>query len=184
MTIKEELAEEPEPPRSSSRPGGVDMFIEIEDAGWAEAVRSPERLIERAVFAALQGQLEGEAELSVILTNDARIRELNAHYRDKDKATNVLSFPVDQQMPEGPEVLGDVVIALETVLAEAEEQGKLVPDHLSHLVVHGVLHLLGFDHIDAAEAEEMEALERQILQTLSIADPYADTVLDAGGQAA
>jgi probable rRNA maturation factor len=120
----------------------------------------------------------------VILTNDAKIRELNANYRDKDKATNVLSFPVEQQMPDGPEVLGDVVIALETVLVEANEQAKSVPDHLSHLVVHGVLHLLGFDHIEADEAEEMEALERQILQTLSIADPYADTELDAGGQAA
>lgn len=184
MTIKEELAEEPEPPRSSSRPGGVDLFIEIEEAGWTDAVEDLQALIERAVLAALQGQLEGEAELSVILTNDAKIRELNANYRDKDKATNVLSFPVEQQMPDGPEVLGDVVIALETVLVEANEQVKSVPDHLSHLVVHGVLHLLGFDHIEADEAEEMETLERQILQTLSIADPYADTELDAGGQAA
>ena len=93
-----------------------------------------------------------------------------------DKATNVLSFPAFSPLPlaEKP-LLGDLAVALETVQREAAQDGKTVPDHLSHLIVHGFLHLLGHDHETSAEAEAMEALERRILAALGIADPYAET---------
>ena len=98
------------------------------------------------------------------------VRDLNARFRDKDKPTNVLSFPAPESA--APH-LGDVVLAYGVCAAEAEAQGKTLSDHLSHLVVHGVLHLLGRDHEDDAEAEEMEAEEREILAGIGVADPYA-----------
>ncbi|HEY4342724.1 MAG TPA: rRNA maturation RNase YbeY [Parvibaculum sp.] len=122
-----------------------------------------------------------EAELCVVLADDAFVRSLNKTYRGKDKPTNVLSFPTgaipvavgpEPLVGMGPRLLGDVVLARETIAQEAVEQGKSFADHLSHLVVHGVLHLLGQDHEEDAEADEMEAMERDILQDLDISDPY------------
>jgi probable rRNA maturation factor len=121
----------------------------------------------------------GEAEISIVLGDDALLRQLNGAWRDKDAPTNVLSFPA-QDFAHGvpaaqggaPLPLGDVVLALATIRAEAAAQRKALGDHLSHLVVHGVLHLIGFDHVEPAEAEEMEALERRVLARLGIADPY------------
>jgi probable rRNA maturation factor len=109
-----------------------------------------------------------------VLADDASLRALNRSYRGKDAATNVLSFPF-QPAPGGCAVrhLGDVVLAAETVRKEAAEQGIPPAHHLQHLVVHGLLHLLGFDHDTDARAEAMERLEAQILVTLGIADPYA-----------
>jgi probable rRNA maturation factor len=124
-----------------------------------------------------------EAELCIVLADDPFVQKLNKTYRGKDKPTNVLSFPVSaipaaaggepMAMGEPVVLLGDIVLAKETIEREADEQGKSFADHLAHLVVHGVLHLLGHDHEDDAEAEETEALERDILEDLSIADPYA-----------
>jgi len=121
------------------------------------------------------------AEVSLLLTDDATIRELNRNWRKIDKATNVLSFPASS-----PEklakafLLGDIVIAYETLAREALDEAKPLADHFSHLVVHGFLHLIGYDHETPAEAEAMESLEILILKNLDIADPYANAdVVDA-----
>jgi probable rRNA maturation factor len=110
----------------------------------------------------------------LLLTDDEEQRELNAQWRDKDSATNVLSFP--QIEPFGPVrgLLGDITLARETLEREAADLGKSLDDHFTHLMVHGFLHILGYDHIDDAEALQMEGLETQILAGLGIDDPYAD----------
>ncbi len=106
--------------------------------------------------------------LTIALADDKRVRALNARDRNKDKATNVLSYPSGERA-----FLGDVVLARQTVWREAKQQRKTPSAHISHLVVHGTLHLLGYDHeTDEAEAERMEALERRILARLGVADPY------------
>ena len=114
-------------------------------------------------------------ELSLVFTDDENIREINAEWRDKDKATNVLSFPAFPLEPGGMPgpMLGDIVIARETVEREALELEKSFEDHLTHLLVHGFLHLFGYDHMDEEEAEEMESLETRILAVLGLSDPYA-----------
>ena len=140
--------------------------IEVEDAAWTAALPDAEAVVLRAATAAL-GTVEGD--LVVLLTDDAGVQDLNARFRDKDRPTNVLSFPAaTSAFPH----LGDVVLAHAYCAAEAQTQGKSLSDHLSHLVVHGVLHLLGRDHEAEAEAEEMEAEEREILASLGVADPY------------
>jgi len=118
----------------------------------------------------------GGAEVSVRVVDEAESRGLNAQYRGKDKATNVLSFPSGAiaGLPAGqPVPLGDIVICAAVVAKEAQEQGKPEPDHWAHMLIHGTLHLLGFDHEDSAEAAEMEALETRLLAGLGISDPYA-----------
>lgn len=145
--------------------------IEIEDAAWGEASPQAEALVRRAADAAARA-VEGDVSVVILLTDDASVRELNARYRDKDYATNVLSFPA----PENPEgLLGDICLAFGVCAREAQEQGKTLEDHLQHLVVHGVLHLLGYDHESEAEADEMESLESVVLAGLGIADPYVLT---------
>lgn len=140
--------------------------IEVEAEAWTGALPGAEAVVERAVQAAL-GTVEGD--IVVLLTDDAAVRELNGRFRDKDRPTNVLSFPAPENaFPH----LGDIVLAFGVCATEAEAQGKTLADHLSHLVVHGVLHLLGRDHEDDAEAEEMEAEERDILAQIGVADPY------------
>lgn len=156
----------------------VDVTVSREAGGWAE---DAEWLAERAALAALGAAYddeEGPAELSVVLADDALVQRLNREYRGKDKPTNVLSFALTEaEEPEAqegvPVMLGDVILAYETVAREASEQGKSFKDHMTHLVMHGVLHLLGYDHETDDEAEEMEALETRLLATLGIADPYA-----------
>lgn len=167
---------------SRSTVSGLEIDILREAGDWpGETEEWVRRAAEHAYVVA--GPSE-EAELCIVLANDAFVRTLNKTYRGKDKSTNVLSFPVSA-MPaaaggepmwvgEGRMVLlGDVVLAEETIAREAGEQDKTFADHLSHLVVHGVLHLLGHDHEENVEAEAMEALERDILEDLDIADPYA-----------
>ncbi|HEU4992189.1 MAG TPA: rRNA maturation RNase YbeY [Luteimonas sp.] len=131
------------------------------------------------VAAALAGRIR-EADLAIRVVDAREGRALNRHYRGKDYATNVLSFPADAaegvKLPKGVKMplLGDLVICAPVVAREAKEQGKAVNDHYAHLTVHGVLHLLGWDHEDEREAECMERLEREILAGLGIADPYRD----------
>ncbi|SPU54708.1 Probable rRNA maturation factor [Brevundimonas vesicularis] len=140
--------------------------IEIEAEAWTAALPDTEAVVERAAQASL-GTVEGD--IVVLLTDDDAVRELNGRFRDKDRPTNVLSFPAPENaFPH----LGDIVLAYGVCATEAEAQGKTLADHLSHLVVHGVLHLLGRDHEDDAEAEEMEAEEREILAQIGVADPY------------
>lgn len=156
----------------------VDIAVSREAGGWAE---DAEWLAERAALAALAAAYddeEGPAELSVVLADDELVHRLNREYRGKDKPTNVLSFALTEaEEPEAqegvPVMLGDVILAYETVAREAAEQRKSFNDHMTHLVMHGVLHLLGYDHETDDEAEEMEALETRLLATLGIADPYA-----------
>ena len=140
--------------------------VEIEDAAWTAALPEAAAVAERAATAAL-GTVEGD--VVVLLTDDAAVQDLNARFRDRDRPTNVLSFPAAGSA--APH-LGDLVLAYGVCAAEAEAQGKTLADHLSHLTVHGVLHLLGRDHEVETEAEEMEAEERSILATLGVADPY------------
>ncbi|UHQ56425.1 MULTISPECIES: rRNA maturation RNase YbeY [Microbulbifer] len=113
-----------------------------------------------------------EAELSVRIVDEAESRELNRQYRGKDKPTNVLSFPADLPADIAVPLLGDLVICAPVVAAEAEQQHKALPAHWAHMVVHGTLHLLGYDHIDDAEAEIMETLETRLLGELGFPDPY------------
>jgi probable rRNA maturation factor len=135
-------------------------------------------LARRAVDAAMAGVAatgDLSSELSLVFTDDAHVRLLNAGWRGKDKPTNVLSFPAFPTKPgeKLPPMLGDIVLAAETVAHEAELEGKPLDHHITHLVIHGVLHLIGHDHEDDAEAEAMEALERAALARLAIPDPYA-----------
>ncbi len=149
--------------------------ISAESEGWSR-VPDLESHVRRAAEAAMLDSDAPPSEISVVLSDDEHIRELNKHHRGLDKPTNVLSFPAARiRTPAGaPRVLGDVVIAYETVAREASEESKAIEHHLSHLVVHGVLHLLGYDHEDEEEAEMMEARERTILARLGIPDPYAE----------
>lgn len=150
-----------------------DIDITNQHESWPEV----NSVILHAANVALQsaGYAE-ESELSIVLVDDAFIQNLNKKYRNKDKPTNVLSFPQDDDFS-----LGDIVLALETIERESKEQNKLFEHHLSHLVVHGTLHLLGYDHETDEEAEEMETLEVKILSELAIENPYliSDTPIDA-----
>jgi probable rRNA maturation factor len=140
-----------------------------------------EAVIQRAVATAAE-MVEadvGEAELAVMLTDDAGIRTLNGNWRGIDKPTNVLSFPALQptgakRPGDAPRMLGDIAIAYETTRKEADDEQKPFDHHLSHLAVHGFLHLIGYDHENDDDAEAMEALEAEILAQLGIPDPYAD----------
>lgn len=164
-------------------------MIEVElDRGetWPEA-EDWQSLAQQAALAAIvrtpHGDLIGSpvrVEISVKLTDDDEVQTLNAHYRGKDKPTNVLSFPMVQTDlldgldigDDGEVLLGDIVLAGGVCAREAEERGVPIKTHATHLIVHGTLHLLGYDHIDDAEAEAMEAIERDALASLGISDPY------------
>jgi len=144
--------------------------VEIEDAAWTDAQPDAELLARAAAAAVLAHELRSDAIVTVLLTDDAVVRDLNARFRKRDAATNVLSFPAAAN-PQG--LLGDVALAYGVCAREAAEQGKPLAHHLQHLVAHGVLHLLGYDHLSDPEAEEMEALEREVLAGLGVPDPYA-----------
>jgi probable rRNA maturation factor len=149
---------------------GPTVDISIESLLWNS--HDSEATVRRAIAAAATPDTQ-DAELSVLLTDDAEIRALNAQWRQQDKPTNVLSFPAPSSGNMQPKMLGDIVIAYETTAREAETEHKPFEHHLSHLTVHGFLHLLGYDHELDDEAETMERLEREILARLDIADPYA-----------
>ena len=143
--------------------------IEVEAEDWTDAIDDVEAVVERAAVAAL-GTASGG--VVILLTDDGTVRDLNARFRGKDRPTNVLSFPAAEMPGADPQPLGDIVLAWGVCATEAADQGKSLRNHLTHLVVHGVLHLLGRDHEIEAEAEAMEAEERAILAGLGVSDPY------------
>lgn len=149
--------------------------VVVEAGDWPSAARL-RRLTEKALVAAAgrsKATLAAGSEVAVIFTDDAHIRLLNRRFRHKNKPTNVLSFPAAPPAGGvfGP-LLGDIVLAFETVVGEAEAAGLALADHLTHLIVHGFLHLIGYDHEEDEQAAAMEGLETAILATLAIADPY------------
>jgi len=156
----------------------LEIDINVQAGSWRKALPDFEGLCMRAVRAAANGgpYWDGPAEVSVLLTDDAAVQILNRDWRGKDKPTNVLSFPAgDDDMPPGaPVLLGDIAVAFETTSREALEQNKPFADHFSHLLVHGMLHLLGFDHETEQDADEMEPLEIEALAGLGIDNPYPD----------
>jgi len=193
----------------SEDPGSTSAEIAtlVEDRAWPRRLPGCRRLARRAAAAALEGAPEAAAlgprlALTVVLADDRLTRRLNRDFRGRDRATNVLAFadlegprppspagtapavtPTVTPAVPGPALhLGNVVLARETLEREARDQGKRLADHLAHLVVHGVLHLIGYDHQDAAQRARMEAREIVILAALGIADPYGGSA--AGAEAA
>jgi probable rRNA maturation factor len=179
------MSDDPDPCSSSDIPR-ISVAVTMLDPGWPQALPAAEDLARRAAAAA-SGAAAGalaarDAEISLVLADDATLRRHNRDYRGIDKPTNVLAFAAAEAPgetggapgdAEGPLLLGDVLLARETLIREAGEQGKRPADHLCHLVVHGVLHLLGHDHLSEDEAQIMERLEAAALGRLGIADPYA-----------
>jgi probable rRNA maturation factor len=167
---------DPEPPRSCA------LDILVEDERWGTFATLEEDIIRAAEV--LVGHLKIEPfEAAVALSSDAHVQELNSAYRGKDKPTNVLSFPAQSTPPPSsisnlsnqPPFLGDIILAFETVKREAELESKPFHQHVQHLVVHGLLHLLGYDHETDTEAGEMERHETEILGRLGVPDPYGET---------
>ncbi len=162
--------------------------VAVPERRWYDVEDDPEAAVKSAVRATI-GQARAKAsldiragaEISIVLGNDALVQGLNRDFRNQDRPTNVLSFPLaegeaaaDADFSGGPMMLGDVVLALDTVTREAVEQAKSPRDHALHLVVHGVLHLMDYDHGTEAEARVMERMEQQVLADLGIADPYLE----------
>lgn len=172
----------------------IEVSVDIHAGAWADRLGEPARFAERVLRAAAgalsdpssrstssrspssRSPSSPPAEVGVVFADDALVRALNREHRGRDRPTNVLSFPLGAPAPmpadDAPLLLGDVVLAFETVCREADEQGKSVADHAAHLLVHGLLHLLGHDHETDCDATEMEALETEILAGLGVADPY------------
>lgn len=153
----------------------IDILIEAGDWPAEDVLTALAHAATAATFDDLSIDAAQGSELSAVFTDDTHIKTLNAEWRGKDKPTNVLSFPAFPMVVGGklPPMLGDIILAHETILAEAALDGKPFEHHVSHLVVHGLLHLLGYDHETSDDAELMEATERRILARLAIADPYA-----------
>jgi probable rRNA maturation factor len=150
-----------------------DVDVQIEAEGWHQVFGpDSEAEIGKIVHAASHHFEPAGDSFALLLTSDAIVQGLNAQWRNKDQPTNVLSFPAPETVHALEKTLGDVALAYETCAREAEEQGKNLKDHATHLLVHGLLHLLGYDHEAEDDAAEMEGLEREILASLGIADPY------------
>lgn len=157
----------PQNPKSESEPL---IDIEVECDQWLVAAPDIIQIVETAILAAFAHlDIRSNCDLVVLLCDDAEMKTLNAEFRQKDKATNVLSFPATKMMKPH---LGDIALGFETCAMEAAEQNKSFKDHVTHLCLHGVLHLLGYDHQADAQAKIMEDNERAILAKLSIKDPY------------
>lgn len=172
-------------------PENIDLDICLRSADWEDQFPEYQMRIE-ACFEQILTQVHEarnfeeipHLELSILLCADKDIQELNKDYRDRDRATNVLSFPSlsekdmdvfltkGREIPDFPIILGDIIFAFQTIEREALEQAKSFSDHFCHLCLHGMLHLLGYDHVEDAQAEKMEALEKKLLSKLSIDDPY------------
>jgi probable rRNA maturation factor len=171
------------PPLETHETTAVSVDVLIESEAW-QGVSGAEDVARQAIAfaaAATDGMRHRGAELSILLCDDKTIAVLNGQWRGQEKPTNVLSFPAPSMSGASPQdriPLGDIAVAYETLVREAAESGKTAPDHLAHLVVHGFLHLVGYDHQTDDEAERMERLERDILARIGVADPYA--ACDAG----
>ncbi len=162
----------------------LDIQISIEDGAWAPE-ETLQALAETALDAAARFLVETEGqpfpetppEVSLLFTDDETIRGINAEWRGQDKPTNVLSFPAFPLVPGGRPgpMLGDIILAEETIARESAELDKPFEAHLTHLLVHGFLHLFGYDHLESDEAERMESLETRILAGLGLSDPYGDS---------
>jgi len=178
------MAEDPSSQPSEGAPPDLTLDIILQDSNWLEKLPDLEAMVQAAVEGALrEARVWGHfktlrkfsLEVSFCFAGDEFVRQLNEDFRDKDKPTNVLSFPSGAgDFPKGSPTLhlGDVVLACGVVEKEAREQGKTFSDHTMHLVLHGLLHLLGFDHDEENSAEEMEALETKLLKTFGITNPY------------
>lgn len=162
----------------------ISLALAVEAGEWGD-VEAIETLAETALAAAVADLAKLEAqpfpndppEVSLVLTDDAMMAEINSQWRDQPKPTNVLSFPAFPLEPGGQPgpMLGDIILARETIVREARELEKPVDEHISHLIVHGFLHLFGYDHMENDDAEKMEAIETRILSSLGLSDPYGDT---------
>lgn len=174
----------------------LEIAVSLQDAAWTDRLEDLENLAERSIGTALRylqsrdlaEPVKGVVEVSLLFADDAAVAEMNRTYRGRSGPTNVLSFPnmdASDLQTSGPlpgppahadagppQLLGDIVLARQTVQREAAEQSKPLRDHTLHLLIHGLLHLLGYDHEDEAEAEEMEALEVAVLADLGVPDPY------------
>ena len=152
----------------------IDVDVLVLDERWAE-IGDAEAVARLSVEAALSVVAEvpsGDVEVSVALADDATVQALNRDWRGKDYPTNVLSFPAPPTRTPGPRVLGDIALAYETVARESRDENKPFTDHAVHLLVHGTLHLLGYDHESDSDAAVMEALEVEALARVGVADPY------------
>lgn len=162
----------------------VSLAIAVEAGEWGD-VEATESLAETALAAAVRELVEREGqpfpenppEVSLVLADDAMMADINGQWRNQPKPTNVLSFPAFPLAPGGRPgpMLGDIILARETIEREAADLGKPVNEHIMHLIVHGFLHLFGYDHIENNDAEKMEAIETRILTSLDLSDPYGDT---------
>ncbi len=189
------MADEAELSERVADPGGAWGFEVTADPAWDAALPAWRRVVAEVGAAARPALADALAEagtlapveIALLLAGDDDVRELNRDWRDKDAATNVLSFATwwDDDCPPPPPgaplILGDIAVARETVLAEAEAGGLAPEHHFAHLLLHGVLHLLGYDHEDADEAHAMETLETRLLAGLGIADPHAAALLHGDG---
>lgn len=162
----------------------LQIDVAIQDPAWEE-MAAIETLVLGTVRTAMQMAVkpkiaeDKDLEISIVLANDDLIHVLNREYRGKDKPTNILTFAaLDAEEPQGTDMinLGDVVLSYQTIEREAKEQGRFLQDHVTHLVVHGVLHLLGYDHHDDDEANNMESLEIRILEKLGVQNPYTQKI--------
>ncbi len=169
----------------------IDTSVMLEAGDWSSILPDYQEYIDAALAQVITETPEGKIfkdfshlELSIVLADDEKLQELNGEYRKKDKATNILSFPLlDKEelelyfiqgadIPKMPFMLGDIIISLETLRLEALQSEKKIENHFIHLMIHGVLHLLGYDHIQDEEAEFMESCEVRLLNNLNIKDPY------------
>lgn len=147
----------------------IELDLRVEEDGWASAISELERICETALTAGVKvGKVEGQ--VSLLLTGDNQIQALNRDWRGKDKPTDVLSFEADEM--DRP-FLGDIAVSLGVSSADADARGISLAQHLSHLLIHGYLHLIGHDHIDDTDAAKMEALEVEALASLGWPDPYS-----------
>jgi probable rRNA maturation factor len=164
----------------------IDIDINILAGNWEDLGLAINEIVEKSVIAAIESAdlyediVDRALEVSVVLTNDPSIQTLNAEYRGKDKPTNVLSFATldDEDTiipPDGPIHIGDIILALETLQREAVDMDKSLQDHMTHLLIHGTLHLLGYDHMNDEDANIMETLEINVLRDFGIENPYNET---------
>lgn len=153
----------------------LEVAFVVNAEGWPDGLEEIASTAIHEAFSQSKARVAGVAEVAVVLTDDAEQQALNKQWRGQDKSTNVLSFPQLEPFTPIVGLVGDITLARETVEKEAAEMGITLEAHFTHLVVHGFLHLLGYDHIEEADAVKMESLETEILASLGIADPYADS---------